>query len=67
VDVCLPLPTRRVRMACADVLGLEPLELLLRAELVGLFRKMVLVCTCDIQDRRRTHHFLLCGRKKGLA
>jgi len=37
VDVGLPLPAGRVWMAGADVLGLEPLELLLRAELVGLF------------------------------
>lgn len=36
VDVGLPLPARRVRVACADVLGLEALELLLRAQLVGL-------------------------------
>lgn len=36
VDVGLPLPARRVRVAGADVLGLEALELLLRAELVGL-------------------------------
>lgn len=36
VDVGLPLPTRRVRVPGPDVLGLEALELLLRAELVGL-------------------------------
>jgi hypothetical protein len=38
VDVRLPLPARRVRVPGADVLGLEPLELLLGAELVGLYR-----------------------------
>lgn len=36
VDVGLPLPARRVGVAGADELGLEPLELLLRAKLVGL-------------------------------
>lgn len=36
VDVGLPLPARRVRVSRADVLGLQPLELLLRAQFVGL-------------------------------
>jgi hypothetical protein len=36
VDVGLPLPARRVRVACSDELGLEPLEFLLGAEFVGL-------------------------------
>lgn len=36
VDIGLPLPAGCVRVACANVLGLEPLELLLGAELVGL-------------------------------
>lgn len=36
VDVGLPLPARRVRVPRADVLGLQPLELLLGAQLVGL-------------------------------
>lgn len=36
VDVCLPLPTRRVWVPGADVLGLQPLELLLGAKFVGL-------------------------------
>lgn len=36
VDVGLPLPARRVRVARPDVFGLEALELLLRAQLVGL-------------------------------
>lgn len=36
VDVGLPLPARRVRVAGADELGLEPLEFLLGAEFVGL-------------------------------
>jgi len=35
-DVGLPLPAGRVRVPCADVLGLQALEFLLRAELVGL-------------------------------
>lgn len=39
VDVGLPLPARRVRVAGADVLGLEALELLLRAELIGLWEE----------------------------
>lgn len=37
VNVGLPLPARRVRVPGANVLGLEALELLLRAELVGLW------------------------------
>lgn len=41
VDVGLPLPARGVRVPGADVLGLEALELLLRAELVGLDRALV--------------------------
>lgn len=36
VDVGLPLPARRVGMASADELGLQALEFLLVAELVGL-------------------------------
>ena len=36
VDVCLELPACGVGVACADVLCLEPLELLLGAEFVGL-------------------------------
>lgn len=36
VDVGLPLPAGRVRVARADVLGLQALEFLLGAELVGL-------------------------------
>lgn len=36
VDVGLPLPARRVRVAGADELCLKPLELLLGAEFVGL-------------------------------
>lgn len=36
VDVGLPLPARRVGMPSSNVLGLQALELLLRAELVGL-------------------------------
>lgn len=54
VDVRLPLPARRVRVPGADVLGLEPLELLLGAELVGLCRwgtwlvLVVLVATMGI-------------------
>lgn len=36
VDVGLPLPARGVGVPGADVLGLEALELLLRAELVSL-------------------------------
>lgn len=36
MDVGFPLPTRRVRVPGPDVLGLKALELLLRAELVGL-------------------------------
>lgn len=39
VDVGLPLPAGRVWVAGADVFGLEPLELLLRAEFVGLSRR----------------------------
>ena len=35
-NVGLPFPARRVRMSRSNVLGLEPLELLLGAELVGL-------------------------------
>ena len=41
VDVGLPLPARGVRVPGTDVLGLEALELLLRAELVGLNRAWV--------------------------
>lgn len=41
VDVGLPLPARGVRVPGADVLGLEALELLLRAELVGLDRAWI--------------------------
>lgn len=37
VNVGAPLPRRRVRVAGADVLGLQPLEFLLGAQLVGLF------------------------------
>lgn len=37
VDVGLPLPARGVRVPGTDVLGLEALELLLCAELVGHF------------------------------
>jgi len=36
MDVCLPLPAGGVGVAGADVLGLESLELLLGAQLVGL-------------------------------
>ena len=36
VDVGLPLPAVGVRVAGADVFGLQPLELLLRSELVCL-------------------------------
>lgn len=36
VDVCLPLPARRVGVPRSDVLRLQALQLLLRAELVGL-------------------------------
>ena len=36
VDVGAPLPAGRVRVPGADVLGLQALELLLRAEFVGL-------------------------------
>ena len=36
VDVGLELPARRVGVAGTDVLGLEALEFLLRAQLVGL-------------------------------
>jgi hypothetical protein len=43
VDVGLPLPARRVRVPRADVLGLEPLEFLLVAEFVGLFRGMLVL------------------------
>lgn len=39
VDIGPPLPARRVRVARPDVLGLQALEFLLRAELVGLGRK----------------------------
>lgn len=38
VDVGLPLPARRVRVARPDVFGLQALEFLLGAELVGLER-----------------------------
>ena len=41
-DVGLPFPARRVGMARPDVLGLQPLELLLRAELVRLDRTVAL-------------------------
>lgn len=44
VDVRLPLPAGRVRVPGADVLGLEPLELLLGAELVGLCGGGTIVC-----------------------
>ena len=43
VDVGLPLPARRVGVSRADVLGLEPLEFLLVAELVGLFVLLLVV------------------------
>lgn len=36
LDVGAPLPARRVRVAGADILGLEALELLLVAQLIGL-------------------------------
>lgn len=36
VNVGFPLPAGRVGVAGADVLGLQPLELLLGAQLVGL-------------------------------
>ena len=38
VDVRLPFPTGRIRVASANELGLEALELLLCAELVRLCR-----------------------------
>lgn len=36
VDVGLKLPGRRVRVPCADELGLKTLEFLLGAEFIGL-------------------------------
>lgn len=36
VDIGLPLPTGRVRVTCANILGLQALEFLLGAELIGL-------------------------------
>jgi hypothetical protein len=41
VDVGLELPACRVRVPGADVFGLEALELLLRAEFVGLYGQSV--------------------------
>jgi hypothetical protein len=38
LDVCAPLPARGVRVAGANVLGLETFEFLLVAKLVGLER-----------------------------
>lgn len=36
LDICPPLPARRVGMAGSNVLGLKSFELLLVAKLVGL-------------------------------
>lgn len=54
VDVGLPLPARRVRVAGANVLGLEALELLLGAELVGLQRDTVPVSNPQKTVEQRT-------------
>ncbi len=53
VDVGLPLPARRVGVPRADVLGLEPLELLLVAEFVGLLVLLLVVekqCGKDVNE-----------------
>lgn len=49
VDVGLPLPARGVWVPSTDVLGLEALELLLCAELVGL-RSMCQFNQCSGRD-----------------
>ena len=68
INVRLPLPTRRVRVAGADVLGLEPFEFLLGAKLVGLDRvvstnrkQMENTITVDCIDYRGflSYHFVL--------
>lgn len=49
VDVGLPFPTRRVGVSCANILGLQALEFLLVAELVGLSNAS-LAQHCDIRE-----------------
>lgn len=41
LDICTPFPAVCVRVSCANVFGLQALEFLLRAKLVGLRRKLV--------------------------
>lgn len=62
VDIGLPLPARRVRVPGPDVLGLEALELLLRAELVGLQKAGQFVYRFGEtgSERVETHHFDFC-------
>lgn len=72
VDVGLPLPARRVRVPGPDVLGLEALELLLRAELVGLQKAGQFAYRFGETESEwvETHHFDLCvegGERGGMA
>lgn len=58
LDVGAPLPARGVGVARTDVLGLEALQLLLVAELVGLGRMQVSGKNSAVMGSRAKYHSL---------